>query len=95
MDKKPIGERLKEGVTLLKKLRDLGIGDTDPGYKEMKVRIDEWVKGEDGWTGTVDFVRWGRRAFVILPRILKREAVCNLKVWDFGMGLGIQENISS
>jgi hypothetical protein len=64
---KPMAERLKESITLLNKIQELGIGKTDPGYKELSAKFSEWVKGGEVWQGTVDFVRWNRRAHVLLP----------------------------
>jgi hypothetical protein len=80
---KPVGERLKEGVTLLRKMRDLGIVETEPGYVVMKERVDAWIKREEAWSGKADFVRYGRRAYVNLPLKAGCEATAVLKVWKF------------
>lgn len=64
---KPIGERLQESMTILNQLKDLGISDTDPGYKELSAKFNDWIRGGDAWQGNVDFVRWNRRAKVLLP----------------------------
>lgn len=80
---KPVPERLKEGVALLTKLQTLGIAPTDPGYVAFKGRIDDWVKKDEAWTGSIDFPRWGRRAYVNLPTKVGCEATAVLKVWKF------------
>ncbi len=80
---KPVGERLREGVALLGKLKGLGIVDTEPGYRIMKERIDAWVKNDEAWNGKADFVRYGRRAYVNLPTKPGSEATAVLKVWKF------------
>ena len=77
---KPVPERLKEGVALLTKLQTLGIAPTDPGYVAFKGRIDDWVKKDEAWTGSIDFPRWGRRAYVNLPTKVGCEATAVLKV---------------
>jgi hypothetical protein len=76
---KSIQERLKESIELLKKLRDLGVPDTDPSYKELSAKLSEWVKGGDAWQGHVDFQRFERRAYLVLPTKPGRIATCNLR----------------
>lgn len=80
---KPVAERLKEGVTLLRKMRDLGIAETEPGYVAMKERVDAWIKHDEAWSGKADFVRYGRRAYVNLPMKVGCEATAVLKVWKY------------
>jgi hypothetical protein len=80
---KPVAERLKEGVTLLRKILDLGIADTEPGYVAMKERVDAWIKRDEAWSGKADFVRYGRRAYVNLPLKAGCEATAVLKVWKY------------
>jgi hypothetical protein len=80
---KPVAERLKEGVSILGKLKGLGIVETEPGYRIMKERIDAWVKNDEAWAGKADFVRYGRRAYVNLPIKPDCEATAVLKVWKF------------
>ncbi len=80
---KPVAERLKEGVSILGKLKGLGIVETEPGYSIMKKRIDAWVKHDEAWVGSADFVRYGRRAYVNLPIKPDCEATAVLKVWKF------------
>lgn len=80
---KPVGERLKEGVALLRKMLDLGIVETEPGYTAVKERIDAWVRRDEAWSGKADFVRYGRRAYVNLPLKAGCEATAVLKVWKF------------
>lgn len=80
---KPVGERLKEGVTLLRKILDLGIVETEPGYTALKERIDAWVRRDEAWSGKADFVRYGRRAYVNLPIKAGCEATAVLKVWKY------------
>jgi hypothetical protein len=80
---KPLAERLKEGVTLLRKILDLGIAETEPGYVAMKERVDAWIKRDEAWSGKADFVRYGRRAYVNLPLKAGCEATAVLKVWKY------------
>ena len=64
---KSLEDRLKEGVTLLLKLREVGITDTEPGFQELKAKISEWTKSDHAWNGQIEFARYGRYADVILP----------------------------
>jgi hypothetical protein len=64
---KPLQERIQESISILNKIKDLGITDTDPGYKELSLKFNDWIKGGDAWQGNVDFIRWNRRAKLLLP----------------------------
>jgi hypothetical protein len=77
---KPKEERLKEGVNLLKQIRDSGVKEYSMGFLELKTKISEWVSSEDGWEGTVSFMEYGRVAEVDLPKYSNRAAGINFKV---------------
>ena len=78
-DCKPREERVKETITLLKRMLELGIPATEPGYKMLKEKFRDWCK-EDGeaWIGEVYFPRFGRRAEVVLPIQKDRAATVNI-----------------
>ena len=59
-------ERVKEGIHLLKQLLDAGVKQHG-SYLDLKVRIDEWIKTGEAWSGSVPFQEYGRKAEVILP----------------------------
>lgn len=48
---KPKVDRLTEGISILKQLRDGGVKEHALGYLELKDRISEWVNGQDSWEG--------------------------------------------
>lgn len=77
---KPKEERLAEGINILKQLRDNGVKDYSLGFIELKEKISEWVKSEDGWEGTISFSDYGRIAEVDLPKYNNRAAGLNFKV---------------
>ena len=77
---KPKEDRLKEGINLLKQLKDNGVKDYSLGFIELKDKISEWVKSEDGWEGTISFSDYGRIAEVDLPKYTNRAAGINFKV---------------
>jgi hypothetical protein len=60
-------DRVKESITILKKLQELGIPTNEPGYTLTKQHLDEWIQGGDRWDGRVDFPRFQRRAEMVLP----------------------------
>ena len=73
-------DRLKEGINLLKQLKDNGVQDYSLGFIELKTKISEWVSGENGWEGTISFSDYGRVAEVNLPKYNNRAAGINFKV---------------
>lgn len=77
-DGKPIGERLQEAVHLLKQLQGIGINENTVGYSDLKAYIDVWVRENIGWSGTILFPRFLRKANVILPTLAGRVATIHL-----------------
>lgn len=75
---KPIEDRVKESVTLLKKLMEVGISEYDVGYKEVKSHLDKWIKTGEQWAGKVTFPRHGRKGDLVLPN--KKDRVSSLKL---------------
>jgi hypothetical protein len=60
-------DRVKESITILKKLKELGIPTNEPGYALTKMQLDAWIAGGDLWEGRIDFPRFQRRAEMVLP----------------------------
>jgi hypothetical protein len=77
---KPKEDRVKEGISLLKQLKDNGVQDHSLGFIELKTKISEWISGEDGWEGKISFSEYGRMAEVELPKYNNRAAGINFKV---------------
>ena len=77
---KPKAERLTEGISILKQLRDAGVKEHSLGYIELKDKISSWVNGEDSWEGNIDFSDYGRVAQVDLPKYTNRSAGINFKI---------------
>lgn len=73
-------DRLKETLTILHKLEEVGIASTDPGYTKVKELMSEWVrKGGDSASHTIEFPRHGRKGELVLPRRADRAAGLSLK----------------
>lgn len=77
---KPKMDRVKEGVSLLKQLRDNGVKEWSIGFEDLKEKIKEWVSGEDSWEGSIDFRDYGRVADVELPKYNNKAAGLNFRV---------------
>jgi len=71
-------ERVQEAVTLLKKLQELGIVVSDPGYKQAKAFLDTWIKDGEEATHEFWFARYGRKAVIDLPKRVERAATLKL-----------------
>jgi hypothetical protein len=77
---KPIQERLKESISILQQLNDLGVHKTTAAYKELSEKFNEWVRGGEAWSGDIEFPRYNRIAQVSLPTKPGRVATCNFLV---------------
>lgn len=75
---KPMGERVKETVAVLLKLRELGIPTNDYGYIQMKQRLDQWIKGGEKWSGMIEFSRFDQKAEVEIPTKPGKELMVKL-----------------
>lgn len=64
---KPKADRVKEAITILQKLKEIGIPTNEPGYMITKQHLDTWIAGGEQWSGRVDFPRFQRRAELTLP----------------------------
>jgi hypothetical protein len=78
-DLKPKEDRVKESITILNKLKELGIKDIEPGYQRVKELMSEWVKTGESVTETVEFPYFGRKADLVLPKRADRTASLLLK----------------
>ena len=61
-------ERVKEGIQLLRQLKDTGVDVSYIAFKEVQERISDWVNTGDAWTGKIKFPDYGRVAEILLPR---------------------------
>lgn len=77
---KPKLDRVKEGVSLLKQLRDNGVKENSLGFEDLKEKIKEWVSSEGSWDGSIEFRDYGRVADVELPKYNNKSAGLNFRV---------------
>jgi hypothetical protein len=71
-------ERVQEAVALLKKLKELGIVVSDPGYKQAKAFLDTWIQDGEEATHEFWFPRYGRKAVIDLPKRVEKAATLKL-----------------
>jgi hypothetical protein len=66
MDRTSKAERLQQGITLLKKLRETGIAQDNGGFVEIQGLISAWVSDGLPLTVTVPIPRYDRDAILTL-----------------------------
>jgi hypothetical protein len=64
---KTIKERLSESIELVKKFKELGVAESEPGFVEMRTQMNTWIRGGPSWKGRIEFPRFGRYAEIVLP----------------------------
>ncbi len=78
---KPVADRVRESVTLLKKLtQDLGMPMESPEVQELKSRLDDYIKNGTCWSGHISFLSYGRIADVNLPQKASKPIEVTLRV---------------
>ena len=73
---KPKEDRVREGITILQKLKEVGIPQMDNGFKEIQQAISDWVKTGEPLHKEIPFARVDRVAELTLPR--KRTAIATI-----------------
>ena len=73
-------DRVKEGVSILKQLRENGVKERSYGFIELKAKINEWVSSEGSWEGSIEFRDYGRVAEVELPKYNNKAAGMNFRM---------------
>jgi hypothetical protein len=71
--------RLTETLTIINKMKELGLSEKEPGYVMTKQRLSEWVKTGEAWSGTIEFPYLQRKAELVLPYRADRVASMLLK----------------
>ena len=72
-------DRVKEAITILRKLKDLGIPQTNDSYLETKRVLDIWIADGLSSKTEIPFVRFGRIGYLGLPSVAKEVATFQLK----------------
>lgn len=77
---KPKADRLREGLEILRKLQEFGVGRGDPGFQEVQAAIGTWVSTGGSAQHKILLSRQERVAEIVLPRRAMNTATCVLKV---------------
>lgn len=85
-DPKPVKStvsRAKEAVDVIKQLSGAGLTDAEPGFVELRAKLNEWIRGGPAWAGKIEFARYGRYVDLILPDCegTKMTAVLKIHPW--------------
>lgn len=78
---KTLSERLTESVTLVKKLRNIGLNTQLDGMKELSLHLNEYVKNEKLWSGKIFIVEANLYIHVILTN--KSTKNCSVRISKF------------
>lgn len=79
-DPKPIEDRLREGIHLLRQLKEAGIKDHTLSYMTLKQHITAWIKTGEPFEDKIPMEEYQRIAEINLPRYTNRTADIILKV---------------
>lgn len=79
---KPKADRVREGITILTRLREVGIGPTEPAYQEIQRHVSEWVRTGETVQAKIPVARHGRIAELLLPRRKQNTASLVLKALE-------------
>lgn len=78
---KPIQDRVKECVNIMKKLTEsLGLPEDSPELVELRGHMNTYIKSGDAWSGVVDFSPWGRMAHCNFPKGANKPVEVVLKI---------------
>lgn len=76
-------DRVRESITILKKLKEIGIDDRIPSYNTVKFLLDGWIRdGTETIETKIHFPTFGRVADIILPKKKTATASLTLRVVD-------------
>jgi hypothetical protein len=65
---KPLPDRVRECVSILKDIEGLGIPTLSPEVSKLRAHFNDYIRDGTCWSGTIDFSAYGRIAEVSLPR---------------------------
>jgi len=84
-------DRVKETMTILKKLKELGIRTADPGFIAVKDAMTEWINTGEPSEKKIEFPFHGRMAELVLPSKITETANMLLKAPKKHEGDGEEE----
>lgn len=76
---KPKFDRVKETVTILKKLQEMGVDEENQGYLQAKAALDEWIKTGEAAEHLIALRSYRRNLVLSLPVVASKQAVAILR----------------
>lgn len=74
-------ERVSEGMTIIRKLLEVGVEATNPGFVAVKAAVSAWIAdGRPSTLSQINFGRLNRVGELVLPRRSGTEPTLTLKV---------------
>lgn len=77
---KPVEDRVKESVEIMREFVRLQIPLDAPEVQEVKSHLDKYIKEGTCWNGSVSFLRFGRIAEIDLPRRADKAIEIRLRI---------------
>jgi hypothetical protein len=77
---KPVADRIQETLEVFNGIKTLGIPLDSPEVNELRSHFNTYIREGVCWSGTLNFLRFGRMAEVDLPRRADKEIVVRLRV---------------
>jgi hypothetical protein len=72
-------DRVKETVTILKKMIEFGISDGNDGYLQAKEALDEWIKTGEAAEHLISLRTYRKNLILSLPSEANKEAQAILR----------------
>lgn len=72
-------DRVKETITILKKLIEFGVSDGNGGYSDAKEALDEWIKTGEAAEHMIPLRTYRKNLILSLPSDSSKEAVAILR----------------
>jgi hypothetical protein len=74
LKEKTKGDRVKETITILRKLMEFGIMDHTDAYLKTKEYLDEWIQTGEEAQHLIDFSKVKRTGILTLPKYENKAA---------------------
>jgi hypothetical protein len=77
---KSMGDKAKECVNIMKKITEtLGLPIDSDEVTELREKMNTYIRGNESWSGAVDFSRYGRMAECNFPNKAGKPVEVTLK----------------
>ncbi len=70
---------MKECTRVLMEMRAVGVPEDTDGYRELRRRMNDYIKTGDPWKGRILFPEIEREAHILLPRPARNAVEVSLR----------------